>query len=495
MEVKLKQKENAFWKAYGWIQKHIQVSSELVIPDTMDDVKTIVWTQGSILLKGKEPGVRSMTVQGEALACILLLTENDAPEMLSLRKEFECVFDADQMSADALPQITWFLQGVQGRMLNPRKLAVTFEIQSSLLCFQQETISVDSSLPEGEWKGLHILQKNTKALSLSSVIEKPFAVREQISVSPEQNVPAHLELEQLQIQMLGIDQIGSRCILKGECNITLCGISDNGLPASLSYRVPFSQLIEIGDCTMDNPVVRIEPNSVYWERIEKAAGLPEIDLEIHAVIQLRLYSEQEIVTVADAYNTRMPLRMETEDSTVLSSLEHHICPLHEDLTIAGPDDMSELLASEAKLGLLTQNGQESSLSLIVDLLYRKVDGSLGCARRKLAFCVKDLPTGSIILDQRLMMLRTALEEKTIRISCDAEILMETASWKVISAIKVLQLQEDMALSSVTPADLCVVRRGGESLWELAREYNSSVDLILTCNDPEDPLYLIPAEQA
>ena len=71
MEIKLLQKEAPVWIAGDAIHQQVSFHAETVVPDTADDVQEIVWTRGGLLIKGKEPGLRAVSVSGEAWASVL----------------------------------------------------------------------------------------------------------------------------------------------------------------------------------------------------------------------------------------------------------------------------------------------------------------------------------------------------------------------------------------------------------------------------------------
>ena len=55
MKMKLTQTEAPVWVEAEPIVKREQYSAEAVIPDSREDAKCLVWAQGGVLLKGKEP--------------------------------------------------------------------------------------------------------------------------------------------------------------------------------------------------------------------------------------------------------------------------------------------------------------------------------------------------------------------------------------------------------------------------------------------------------
>lgn len=493
MEIKLLQKESPVWVAGDPIHQQVSFHAEAVVPDTAEDVQEIVWTRGGLLLKGKEPGLHAASVTGEAWASVLYLTENGQLERIRLRKEFEIVFEAETSDPDALPHLAWYLSGLQGKLLNPRKLSVSFEVQATLRSFQRGSMLTETALPEGEWRGLHVLKEQTSALVLTAVSEKQFTLREQLPFSADQIALSQIDAEELNFALQGTEQVGSRCIVKGELQLQLLGRDDSKLPAKAAFRVPFSQLLDITEDALDQSSIRIEPNSVYLDWTEGSGGERSLDLEVHALLQFSSFTRRDVITIRDAYSTAMPLSAEQCDLALLRSAEARTCVFSADASVPMPDDLQELLAAEAKTGPLERKEEIARIPLYLDILYRSSDGSLAAARRSAKLDVTDIPADAVILSQRMSSFSASQEGAEIRFSGAAEIRWERTETEKISTLSLLRLDEEQAWSRTESPSVYLVRRGGESLWNLAREYRSSEELIRSCNAEDAKLLLIPAE--
>ena len=493
MEIKLLQREAPVWIAGDSIHQQVSFHAETVVPDTAEDVQEIVWTRGGLLLKGKEPGLHAASVAGEAWASVLYLTETGQLESIRLLKDFEIVFEADTQDSDALPHLSWYLSGLQGKLLNPRKLSISFEIHATLQSFTRGSALTETTLPEGGWKGIHILKNRCEALALTAATEKPFTLREQLSLSAEQKTVSQIDGEELRFALQHTEQVGSRCIIKGEMLLRLWGRDASNQPVKAEYRVPFSQLIDITEDTLDQSTVWIEPNSLYLDWTEGIEGERSLDLEVHALLQFCSYTRREVVTFQDAYSTIMPLEAERFDFPLLCSVEPGTSTVSADGAVPAPDDMEDLLAAEGKIGVLERNGDEPQIPMYLDILYRSADGSLASARRSMKLAVKDIPEKAVILSQRLQSLTAKSDGNEILLSGFAEIRWELTDEENVSTLSLLSLDEEKAWVKTDHPSVCLVRRGGESLWDLAKEYRSSEDLIRSSNAEDAELLLIPAE--
>ena len=493
MEIKLMNKETPVWIEEEPISNRAQISLEAVIPDSREDAARVVWTQGGVLLKGREASAHSFRVTGEVWVSVLYQTDSGGLDTLRLRKEYEQSFELEEPDPDAPPQIQCRLAGLEGKLLNPRKLGVSADIQTVLQPFRRGTLSLDTSLPEEAGAFVHLLREQRDVLALKTVQEKSFTIREQLQPMNDTALPRSIAGESLSFSRLETESLGTRSIVKGEAELRIWGLNEVDTPVSASFCLPFSQLAEIGSEDASLILAQAEPSSVYLDWVEGVGGQRSLDAEVHGVLQLRSYTGQKANYVTDAYSTRMPSAIRCGRQRVLGALERSTALLSAEETLPVPEDAAEILAAEAKLGLLENDREHLSLPLTLDLLYRSTDGTRAAIRRSVHLEGAPAEPSARCLAVRLKGCKSALENGKLKLQAQAEVQLERKQLEEYDAVSALELKEDEAWDpSETPA-LSLVLPHGESLWELAREYRSSVEAIAACNPEGSSMLLIPAE--
>ena len=142
--------------------KRIQETAESVVPDTNDDIGKIASVQTAVLMKSKDVTSRGVLVTGELTAALIYITESEkSVSYVRLSKSFTLEYDIGEADADALAQVALTIQNSEARVLNPRKVSVTFELVGEMSCYRQENIVVDTRLPESAPEGLHARFEST----------------------------------------------------------------------------------------------------------------------------------------------------------------------------------------------------------------------------------------------------------------------------------------------------------------------------------------------
>ena len=245
MELIAKQRELAAWSNVGSLCRQSLITAESVVPDTLPDVGRIVWVQGGLLLKGKELSPGGVGVNGEAWASVLYLTEEQGSlESLRLTKPFRLDFETPAPQPEALPGLTWRIDRAEARALNPRKLSVSLLVSAELENYSRESLPLETELPEQP--GLHLLRRQQEHMALTGVWEKSFSLREELEQPLGQPCPERILGEELRFTDLSAEQIGVRCVLRGQVQLELWGLDGEGALRRCKFRLPFSQLLGSG---------------------------------------------------------------------------------------------------------------------------------------------------------------------------------------------------------------------------------------------------------
>ena len=123
-------------------------------------------------------------------------------------------------------QIKLSILSTEARVINPRKVSVTFEISGELSCYKQESISIESRLPENACRGLHARYESAELMFTDAVCEKTFAVNEQFSFPGGKPKPSRLVSSRAEFVVSDSQLIGTKVIVKGSAELAVCYLSD-----------------------------------------------------------------------------------------------------------------------------------------------------------------------------------------------------------------------------------------------------------------------------
>ncbi len=491
MEMKLTYSQLPCWQEETLSHRY-PLTLEAVVPDNREDAGRVIWAKGYVLLKGKEPGAHSCSFLGEVNASVLYETEAGTLDVLRLRKEFTWNAETGNSDSDALPQITWWITALEPKLLNPRKIGVSMELRGLIRGFTRDSFALAPELKQEKEMGLHFLTREQNTLLLREVKEKAFSLREQLPLQAGQPAPVNIEGEQIRFVSLESEQLGENHIIKGEAELQIWGLDGQGLPVSCSFQLPFSQLIELGNLKLSQVQLSVQASSLYLDWREGLNGERSLDAEVHAVLQLRAYEALVTETVEDAYSTRMLCALHTEQRSWICSLERENGSLLAEESLAVPEDVQELLSWEAILGPLERNREGCEQTAVFRLLVRRGDGTLDGISRSARLRGDAVAESMLCTESSLDVCSLELSDGKLQVHAAASFPGELMVSKPQSLVTALDLDEEHVWDPAKLPSISLVRRGGESLWDLAKAYRSSVETIQAYNEEGSDLLLIPA---
>lgn len=496
MEINFENKTVGAYREVFHQIKRIQESAESVVPDTNDDIGRVASVQTSVLLKSKELTSRGVSVTGEICAALVYITEGEnAVSFVRINKSFELEYEMGEMEGDIRAQIALSVTNCEARVINPRKVSVTVELAGELSCYRQETVAVETLLPEGGCEGLHAKFETIEAVIANAVCEKTFALNEQFTIPREKPLPAQIISQKAEFCVSETQHVGTKAVIKGSLELEICYLAAEGAyPVTTAFSSPFSQIIDTAEEEMDGSTVMIELTSAYFELIDTINGDKAVDAEIHAVLQLVSRRRREVSFISDAYSNLMSAECASQSSqlTLASGMETLRLGKEERISVA--EDCADVLCVLGTLSQQTAGGGKCSASVAVDIIYRTEAGSLSAVRRAVALEGDCQDTPMRVISSRLtgLYLRPSGGEIDSRIS--AELYCQSSRYADITRVGTVTLSEEDAVDWAALPAVSIVRMEGESLWELAKQYHSCEDAIAAMNPEETAQMLLIPKQ-
>ena len=460
------------------VQEHI----ECVVSDVNDDIGKIAWSEAQICLKSKEFGALDLSVGAAAeLSVFYLSEERDRVLSMRLSRDFAVDFSCGELSDKADVQVSLSCQGVQARVLNPRKLAVDLTVRAEAVCFVWDDLIVSLSADESAGGELQLYSEQSDCVVCTQICEKSFIVSEQIPVMQEGIVrllSSHAELVGRDCQM-----IGEKALIKGEALLRFgCEMREGSAPVFLEQSIPFSALIDSGDeaCALGELI--LQPTALYAELSDAINGGRVIELELHAAAQAQFIKNVTLDYIVDAYSTLCPLQgLENTVTVSRGGAEFTLTGEARD-EISLEDAAVSVLSRHAQILSFAAKESVAAASALISLLLQNADGSYGCVQKLMSF-EWQLPSAACKIDSvRITELSARTGDGKMEIRASAVLRGTESAVAECRYLSGAELDTENRYDPASLPALTVVSRRGRSLWELAKRYHSCRDAIERLND-------------
>lgn len=498
MEIALKNKSVSIYKELSHQIKRLQDSIDSVVPDVNDDVGKIVSYEHLLLLKSKDITSNGVLVNGEIQICILYITENeDNVSSIKLNKPFMFEFDIPDIKPTAIPQINLRLNNIESRIINPRKISVSYELFAELSVYTTGEIDECSIIDE---KCIHQLKYKVDSVNVSVpnvVCEKTFALNEQFLFSNSNEKPKAIIFAKPSLNITDTQHVGSKLIVKGNLTLNICYHSENcNYPHKCEFTSAFSQIIDTGTEESDSCALMCEITSFYHNLVETISGDYALDTELHALSQLVNFKKQSIEYISDTYCNTMQCKINISKEMIngFGELMYERIDLDEKINVA--DDCNDILCVFPSVCQLAVIQSKLNGVMYFDIIYKNKNDCICSVRRSCNITSEELCTGARLIDYRITSINIRPNERQIDAIIMLTVCYQCSNTVEYSKVCAVELDEDHRIDLIDYPSITLVKYDNESMWDLAKKYHSSVEKITALNDIdkiENSFIMIPKE--
>lgn len=454
---------------------------ETVVPDTNDDIARVASLRSFVMLKGKEISARGVNVTGELRAWLLYITEGGAVQSVQLSREFSMEYETDAVLDEKLTQVKLCVNAAETRVLNPRKVAVTFEICGELWSYTREELCVSASIDEAPCR-IYTRYDQQAVTPIVGVTEKTFALTEQFAFPDGKPSPGTILAQGVDYAVGDIQIVGSRAIIKGSAFITVCYVAEDiDYPLTAEFTCQFSQLIDVPDREICGCAAQIQTNGAYFNVIDTINGTKALDAELHCLTELVCFGSETVSYLADAYCNTAGLDYRTESFSLPTGNEVRIVPLSFNESIEAPEDCADILAAFTQLSRSAVSGGTITSQCLVDMIYRSESGGISVMKRTFEL-EGDCPENTQgMIYMRITDAKLYPTGGSVSVSLNIEAVCLCRGISNISAITSMELADEVDSGFAEYPSVTLVRSDGETLWQLAKGYRSSEEVIAAVN--------------
>lgn len=466
-------------------------TGETVVPDRMPDIGMIANTGACVLLRSKDAADGSVTMQGDIQVSVLYIPDGEAGlRALNLSLPCTATFDSPEITQDCIPEGTMRVCSVEARLLNPRKILVKAEVVTELVCYVRGEACYCKGVTEDTQPMVQLHHATGKFSTVAAVCERTFVVTDEYAL-PATAAGGEVVRKNAQFRVEDMKTIANKLVVKGTVLSEVLYTTESGTVESVSFGSVFSQIVETDseDISADARVM-LMPTGMYYELVSGENG-PVITMELHGVCQVAAMRQHEVQFVSDAFSNRCACDVEYRPMNVIT--QSRVSTQRETVRDSVPckSAVAQVRFATCTIGKVTVNGGDVSVRIDVDLCVAYENGVDDCVNRRIEVNFQTDAEAPAMLsadgvrctDVYAIPSGTGAE---IRFVVEADLRTETTC--DLETVSAIHLDEEHPCDQNRPS-LTVVRAGG-SLWELARKYGSTVDLIRQLNELEDDI--IPA---
>jgi hypothetical protein len=484
----------------------ILAEGDIIVPDIKPDMAYILKTDASVFFDKTDIAADRVGFSGKLTINALYLAKGeDKPvHSISSAARLEDFVNIEGVSKDDWVELKCGIVNIDYKMLNDRKINYRAVIDASVSVEGRAEYDAVADIA-----GLPANQLKRRALSVKRSVDNKealFPVKSELAIPPGK--PNIREILQSRVSIANKEvRVGNgRVSVSGDVIVSPLykGDDDENIIEFVEHEAPFSDFIDISGARENMYAdVTLKPSEQYAQAKANSDGEDRlIDCEVAVAAAVKLFEQGEVSVLEDAFivNKTLNFKKERVSYPNLVCRNRNQCPVKEIVEIPqGCPDILQIfhVTGAAILDEVKVSDDKVSAEGVVetDVLYvAKSDDS------PLYNCKTAIPFNQIIETKGAragmdVTIDTSIDRAGFNMLSDREMeirfllslnasVVDRSETEIITDVEFDDI--DPAIIESAPGLTIYVVQRGDTLWSIAKRYNTSIEDVSAINDIEDP---------
>jgi len=485
----------------------LTLDDDFNVPDVKPDIDRIITQQGDIKIHEIHAMNGKLAVKGELDFNVLYFSSEDTRPIHNISGQipFDEVINMDQACSDDDPIVKWELEDLTTEMINSRKLSVKSIV--SLYVSVEEIYDEETGVMVEGANDVQYLSKKIEITDIAIDKKDTFRIKDELILPTNKSNVVSVLFSDVRLNNIEVRLLEDRFTIKGELTVFLLYNGENEESPIEYYEteVAFGGTVDCNGCNENmieditfrilNKNIEVKPDSDGEERV--------IDLEVILEMTIKVYDVQEPEILCDVYSPSKEItpifRNATYENLVIkNNSKYRIAD-----NIRVPGNQPKILQichcdGSIKLDDIIPRDSELIVEGVIDIniLYISEDDSMPLCSLKGAIPfsqvieAKGLNSNSNYevrpnIDQLSVMMLDGEEIEVKALMSLNTIVFEKITEPIITDLEVADL--DLDKLQAMPGIIGYIVKKGDTLWNIAKQYHTTVDTIMEINDLENDI--------
>ena len=472
------------------------------VPDSRLDVGRMIQKKGEVTVSEVQVSEGRAQIAGSLVFSLLYVSDGEEKKVCSLegRLPIDEGLNLDGLSGGDKICLKWEIEDLSVHLINSRKLNI-----KAVVTFQAavEELS-DLELPTGlkDEEGVSVKKKNIRALELGVHKKDTLRIKKEVTIASNKPNIHGILWKDLEIRGMDLRAEEDKVTVKGELFLFVLysGMDEDNPLQWLEQAIPFTGAVECAGCTSDMvPIIETTMIQNTMEIAPDADGEERVlELDVVLELDLKLYQETSCELLQDVYTPRKQT-VPVSDQKILESLlvkNFSKCRVSDRLQAEGVQNkVLQICHGEGSIKVdeikTVENGIQVDGAVELRILYIITDDEMPFYSMESAIPFTHVVEAPGITADCRYYLRTDLEQLSTTMIDSNEIevkavinlnavVLSRREEEIISEIREEEL--DMEKLQNMPGIVCYLVQPGDSLWDIAKKFYTTVEEIQRLND-------------
>ena len=502
MQVDMTKESLCINKIVGQKTENIMVEGDMIVPDVKPDILNTISTTGQVCIYKKEVLEGKIRIDGEVEVYVIYLADNENEETRSLNTslDFTQIIDFENCSNGMSLDENISINNLECRILNGRKISVKASLQFEGTLYSNETVEILKQV-----NNLQDVQSLEKNLMVNSLVGEGCAkayAKDTIMIDNIDNLAEILKTD-LSIKNKDIKISYNKVLAKADVCVKMLYLTEDNRIKLVESTIPVMGFVDIENVAEDDVCdmkyklknMLVKPNSA-----EEHSIYVEAQIELSA----RVYQSKEIKVIGDLYSPSEFLTFNQRCINTMSdkSCMKSVCNIREKMAIPeiGGNQIYDVEARPVIIERTIANSKvmfQGELNLKFLYATNQTCG-VGIKEMKLPFeynvevpnvtVSTNISTEIEVASQDFIVGTDGMIEGRVDLEFSLNI-SNTLQINIIDEVSIDETRNKEIFSIII-----YFVKPGDTLWNIAKRFGSTVSDIVRVNNIEDENKIYPGQQ-
>ena len=489
MELTLQKKTFSCYDSTPPLAEKRDLTGETIIPDYCPDIARIIDACGRLCIRSKELTEGRACISGALDMTLLYTAEGGGVRSFSYALAFDEMFDSPSLKDCSELCVEAQLLLPEVRALNPRKIHTRAGILLRLTPYRRSEQQSCIAVSEETEYGIRTLCDEQEICIVKSIKEKSFTFIDTIDI--KENIQELLCCK-AKLRLTDTKVSGGKVFLKGSVLADIVCCLQNGMLHRESIELPFSQIVD----GIEEEGVLSAHAYTYLTGCECAEEAESdghsLSLKLFGNVFVAVYQTLKIPAITDLYSTTHELSAEMHGEEVCQSRDTLVKEQSVREQIESGTELSEVLVCDVfftQNSLIVQEGKAAlRSSAVIKVLCVDEGGTPFTVERRVEVSsAADVPQNCTVSIEDVCCgeLRAAAAGGGIELRFSAVFTLLLTCRCHTVALCSLQVRLRSEEQERAPSLVLKPLLKGQHLWDIAKQYRTTIEDILCANEAED----------
>lgn len=473
-------------------KENIMVEGDMIVPDSKPDILNTICTSGVVCVYKKEVLDEKVRIDGNINTYIMYLADDTRDKVRGIYTslDFSEIIPVPNAKEGMDAIIQTKLKSIECKVINGRKVGIKAILEVDIKIYAKEEVEIVNNIQNAE--GIQMLKEDLRVNSLVGMGENKIYTKDNISIDNIDNLAEILKTD-IAIVDRDVKISYNKILAKAEARVKIMYLTEDNRVNSIDTKVPIVGFIDIPNVTEENICdldyeiknMIIKPNAA-----EEHSIYIELEIGVVAIV----YEEKQINLIQDLYSPCENLEFNKKKITTITNKQtrKEMKQIREKIELEEIENKNIIDVDVCPVIEKQENSGSRIIytgNLEINFVLSNQELQMEVRNSKIPFeytvdGVEDAENVNSRLEMEVANQDFIVQEGGI-ITSNVDLVMNNDMYRSTNMNIMNEIQTNGEREAEDYSLILYVVKKGDTLWQIAKRYGSTVDDIVRTNGIED----------